>query len=206
MADKKKTNTAKKSTAAKKKPVAKKNTKKKTTTTKKKTTTAKKTTQTKKVTPKKEVKTEVKKEVKKTEPEKELVIPIVTEAGHTINDVKEEIKEIIDLKEEQTNESNKTGKQVAAKPTTILGKELPRDNSESAKKERRLLYAKDALVFAIVVPLIDLIAMTFIESYPALNITSNTGLNYFLTVVTDFVLIFIVTYIIEYIFGERSTK
>ncbi len=202
MADKKKT-TTKKSATAKKKTTTKKTTKGKTTP-KKKTTTAKKTTQTKKVTPKKEVKTEVKEEPKKVnQPEKELVIPLVTEAGKQAKDIKEEIKEIIETKEEETLvDKNK----VLAKPTTILGKELPTGKSDSVKKERKKLYAKDALVFAIVVPLIDLIAMVFIESYPALNITANTNLNYILTVVTDFILIFIVTYIVEYIFGEKNTK
>ena len=205
MAEKKKTNTNKKSNPAKKKTTNAKKTnqnKAKKTTPKKKNTAAKKTTTTKKVEPKKEVQVEVKPEVVK-KPEKEVVIPLVTEAGQKVKTVKEEIQEIIETKDEKTGEKKEA---ILAKPATILGKELPTGNSQTIKKERLMLYAKDSLIFAVIVSLIDLLCMVTIDSYPPFNITANMNLNCFLTAISTFIFVFIVSFIIEYIFGEKSTK
>ena len=88
---------------------------------------------------------------------------------------------------------------------TILGLELPVGDNDD-KKKRLGNYARDALIFAVVIPILDLFAMVFIDSYKAYPITNNELINYGLTLLIDFVMIFVLTYIIDYIHGENTVK
>lgn len=160
---------------------------KKTSTTKKSTTGAKKKTTTpKKTTPKTTKKVETA-PVKVKEPE------IVKE--------EETIKEaiIVDKKEEK----NKNTESV---PKSILGLELPEGQDQLDRKSRRKLYMKDALVFAIIIPVLDFLAMLFIDSYKPFLITNSEFANFAITLLLDFILIFGVTYLIDFVFGEDAIK
>lgn len=91
-------------------------------------------------------------------------------------------------------------------PKTILGNDLPDGNEEEARNARKKFYAKDALLFAFIIPILDLFAMLFIDSYKPILITNDVVANYVITLVLDFVLIYIVTYLIDLIVGEEAVK
>lgn len=92
----------------------------------------------------------------------------------------------------------KTEKQVK----TILGAMLPIGDSSEDRKERLKFYAKDALIFSVIIPVFDLLAMLFLESYTFLMITNSVPLNYVLTLVTDFIIIFAMTFLFDYLIGD----
>lgn len=120
---------------------------------------------------------------------------LITEVGE--RDEKKLDKEIEETRPPKKNES---------KPQTILGLTMPVGNSRKERNIRKKLYLKDALVFAIFVPIFDLLAMLFIRKYSYLMITNSPVLNYLITLLIDFVLVLIVTYVIDYIFGEDAVK
>ena len=84
------------------------------------------------------------------------------------------------------------------------------DISLQDKNQRIISYIKDSAVFGVIVPVLDLFAMLFIDSYKSFTITSNEPANYILTLIIDFIIIFVITFLIEYIHGEgvmsRLTK
>ena len=77
---------------------------------------------------------------------------------------------------------------------SILGNELPSGQTELARSERQKYYMKDAFLFAIIIPILDLFAMLFIDAYQPLLATDDMMINY------------IVTLLIDYIFGEDSAR
>ena len=83
---------------------------------------------------------------------------------------------------------------------------MPNGQSEQARNERQKYYMKDALIFAIIIPIMDLLAMLFIDAYQPLLATNDTMINYTITLLLDFILIFVLTYLIDYIFGEDTVK
>ncbi len=89
---------------------------------------------------------------------------------------------------------------------SILGNELPSGQTELARSERQKYYMKDAFLFAIIIPILDLFAMLFIDAYQPLLATDDMMINYIVTLLIDFTLIFVLTYLIDYIFGEDSAR
>lgn len=158
----------------------------------------------------------------KSNEKKPIVRPTTKKAGSkkSTKKVVENEKVVVPIKIEETNElqqlnTNKVDNndKVQTKKeyddekfaNTILGLELPVGDSQD-RKTRLLNYARDALIFAVVIPILDLFAMLFIDSYKAYPITNNVPINYCLTLLIDFVMIFILTYIIDYIHGENSVR
>jgi len=91
-------------------------------------------------------------------------------------------------------------------PCTIMGVELPTGNTKEDKKERSICYLKDALLFASIVPVIDLFLTIFYEKLNTLNFVNSEIINYVLTMLVDFVLIFIFTFLLDFIIGESKVK
>jgi len=95
-------------------------------------------------------------------------------------------------------------------PKTILGTELPVGKNEEDVKIRKKCYTKDAIVFAIIIPILDLFAMLFFESYEPISIpflkVDSLALNIAITLLIDFVLIFLLTYLIDFIYVEDAIK
>ena len=91
-------------------------------------------------------------------------------------------------------------------PKTILGSELPEGRTKEEKRTRRKYYLRDALIFAIIIPILDYLLMLYVDAYKPLLITNSMSVNYVISLGIDFVLIFITTYIFGYIFGEISVK
>lgn len=89
---------------------------------------------------------------------------------------------------------------------SILGAKLPVGTSKKDRKERKKFYCRDAFIFATIIPVLDLFAMLFIEPYKPLLICNTEWINYAVTVVGDFVLIFLLTYVLDFIFGEEDVK
>ncbi len=88
---------------------------------------------------------------------------------------------------------------------SFLGVELPTTRSKEAKRVRKSHYVKDACFFATVVSILDLFAMIFIKGYP--KFLNDTPLaNYTITVVIDFIMIFLATYAIDYFIVEHEIK
>ena len=129
-----------------------------------------------------------------------------------VETVREEtIEEMVDKIEvpEEKDEIILPAKEIKEEPKslekdckTILGLDLPIED----KQKRKTMYKKDALAFAIIVPIIDLFMLLFIKRYKPLIMTNNVVLNYIITLGIDFVLIFILTYAIDYIYGEDAIK
>ena len=204
----KKSSTATKSSTTKKTTTAKKSSTKKTTSTKNgataKSSTTKKTTpkvkevkdiKTVAVFPEEETMEEKLVESVKVETIEEMVDKIeIPEDEPTIE--KDEI--ILPAKETKVEEKSTNDKECK----TILGLDLPVED----KQKRKTMYKKDALAFAIIVPIIDLFMLLFIKRYKPLIITNNIVLNYIMTLGIDFILIFILTYVIDYIYGEDAIK
>lgn len=89
---------------------------------------------------------------------------------------------------------------------SILGAQLPTGTTKEDRKKRKKFYMRDAFVFATVIPILDLFAMLFIEPYKPLLLTNTEWINYAITVGADFVLIFILTYVLDFLFGEEDVK
>ena len=195
-----------------------KTTKKNSAKTKKKTNTTVKTTVNKNG---KRVAATTKKQTAKKEPEKiieskELVFeelekgdPDLTKTAYIDPEVIQElhaseIDEIDKIKVEEKPIIKSKKNEIQAK--TILGLDLPSGMNREDRDLRKKFYAKDALIFSIIIPILDLFAMLFIDSYTYLLITNSPIVNYIITLLLDFVLIFIVTYLIDYIFGEDAVK
>lgn len=115
-----------------------------------------------------------------------------------------EVPNIDNIKIEEEPKKTKKGPEKVAR--TILGIDLPSQMTSEDRKERKKFYVKDALIFAIIIPILDLFAMLFIDSYTYLMITNSAPLNYLITLLLDFTLIFLITYLIDYIFGEDAVK
>jgi len=224
---KKTTNTSKPATkktgTTMSKPASAKKTTKKNTTTPKATTskksdaqTAVKKTSAKKDTPKKtntnktsttKTKPTVKKETKKPEiqileKEEKLNKTIILTAEEKEQLQVNKIDEIEELKIEETIVEEEVTPQVS----TILGLNLDASSNKSARNERIRFYAKDATIFAIIIPILDLFAMLFIDAYKAYPLTESEPTNYCLTLLIDFILIFVLTFLIDYIHGEREVR
>lgn len=171
--------------------------------TKKKTTSTKKAATSKTRAPKKEKVVEIEREeleTREADLNKTIVMSpeVAKELAMERYDEMEEIEEIKVSKNEKKDEKKYA--------STILGVDIPIGNSETDKKERKQLYAKDATIFAIIIPILDLFAMLFIDAYKAYPITNSEPINYCLTLIIDFILIFALTYLIDYIYGENSVK
>lgn len=189
----KKTNTTKKSTSASSKKTSNTSKKKSTSTnasTKKTSTVSKPKTTTKKTTTAKP-KTSTKKTttVKKENKTATEVKPIKVE-------VKEEVVTPVEVKP----------KNVETETCSILGTPLPTGTDKVDIDTRNKLYMKDALIFSFVIPVIDLFAMLFIKSYKPYPITNTLGINYLFTLLIDFILIFILTFSVDFIHGERTVR
>lgn len=160
-----------------------------TTSAKKNTTSSKKSTNTKKVettsskktsTPKSNIKQEVTIEPIKVEVKEEVVTPV----------------EVVD----------KNAKKKDADNCTILGMQLPTGTDKVDSDARIKLYMKDSLVFSIIIPILDLLAMLFIKAYKPYPITNSEVINCIITLMIDFILIFILTFSVDYIHGEKIVR
>lgn len=177
---------------------AKKGTKKTTTaTTKKQTNTStKKASATKTTAKKTTTKTTAKKQFStpssKTEVKKPTII-IASEEAENIEAPKK--KEPVIVEEKET-----------LKTSTILGMKIPTGDTPEDRNKRSCIYTKDAMFFAIIIPIIDLLAMLFIDGYKAYPITSYTTINYCVTLLIDFTLIFILTYLVDYLHCEKAIR
>ncbi|HBA37957.1 MAG TPA: hypothetical protein DCY94_04480 [Firmicutes bacterium] len=121
----------------------------------------------------------------------------------------EEIVEIAETKPEivkEKVENKKTEKTAENASTTILGEKLVSGNEEEARRLRKKSYSKDALMFATIIPILDLFAMLFIDAYKPILLFDDTVSNYVITLILDFVLIYIVTYLIDFVMGEDAAK
>ncbi len=128
------------------------------------------------------------------------------------------IEEVIDIeqptpdivKELHVEESSietkeeKNANKLAAK--TLLGADLTYGNEAQARRSRKKSYSKDALIFATIIPVLDLLAMLFIDNYKPILVTNNTVTNLIMTLILDFILIYIVTYLIDFVIGEEAVK
>lgn len=134
-------------------------------------------------------------------PKKKVVETVKVEKDEPI--VVEQEKKI---EPEQVEIVEKAKKGNSSVPKSILGLDLPEGMDPVDKKARHKLYAKDALMFSIIIPIFDLLAMLFIDAYKPLLLTNNTVANYIVTLLLDFILIFAVTYLIDFVFGEDAIK
>lgn len=110
------------------------------------------------------------------------------------------------LKTDLPKEEPATKKDDAYEITSILGAKLPTGKTIEDKKIRKKHYLKDSFVFALIIPLIDLLAMFFFEAYKPFDITDIEWVNYGINLVFDFVVIFIITYVIDYALSEDDVK
>lgn len=127
-------------------------------------------------------------EVKESAPE------IVQELHVNEREIVEDTLEIIPVKEKKVQEE--------CCHHTLLGADVPTGSEAEDKKERKKRYMIDALIFAIVVPVLDLLAMLFVDIYKPFLLTNSTPLNYVITFLLDFVIIFVATYVINYLYVE----
>lgn len=194
---KKKTASTKASSTKTTKPAAK-TTKNASTKNKMSTTTAKKTT----------TKTGHKTTVPKKKDIKPVEIDLTEEVDNGIsNEVVSELHITEHNLETETVEREDTNKKESVyEITSILGAKLPTGQSAEDKKVRKKHYLKDSIVFAIVIPLIDLLAMFFFEPYKPFNITDVEWLNYGINLIFDFIVIFFITYVIDYALSEDDVK
>ena len=119
----------------------------------------------------------------------------------------EEVKPIkVEVKEEVMKPVEVKTKKEETETCSILGTPLPLGNDKVDIDTRNKLYMKDALIFSFVIPVIDLFAMLFIKSYKPYPITNTLGINYLITLLIDFILIFILTFSVDYIHGERIVR
>ena len=86
---------------------------------------------------------------------------------------------------------------------SFLGENLPIELTNEARGLRKKSYVKDAVFFAAVVSVLDLFAMIFIKGYPHL-LDTMPWINYAVTMLFDFVLVFIFTYVIDYLIVENA--
>lgn len=130
---------------------------------------------------------------------KKTVKPIETESNLIEINKETELKPLNEIP--KINKSNKI-----EKAKNILGMDLPEGNTKSDKKERIKIYTKDAIIFSLIAPVIDLLGMLFLKKYNYVMITNNNMINYLFTVLIDFIIIFIVTFCIDYFAGERAVN
>ncbi len=190
----KKTNTTKKNTSASSKKTSNTSKKKSTSTnatTKKTSTVSKpKTTTTKKTTTAKP----------KTSTKKSTTVKKENKAATEVKPIK------VEVKEEVVTPVVVKPKNVETETCSILGTPLPTGTDKVDIDTRNKLYMKDALIFSFVIPVIDLFAMLFIKSYKPYPITNTLGINYLITLLIDFILIFILTFSVDFIHGERTVR
>lgn len=189
---KKKTNTSSTNTT---------NTKKKTTTEKTKTTT-KKTTTPKKTTTSNKAKTTKPKTNNSSTSKK---------TNNSVEPRGSELKEEVSketIVEETPKITTEVGKTVATEctPKSLLGTTLPEGKEIEARRARKRSYSRDALLFAIIIPILDLLAMLFVDAYKPMLLFNSMLMNYIITLILDFILIYIVTYLIDFVMGEDAVK
>ena len=149
-------------------------------------------------------KTVAKKDTKKAKPVENKLNKTIVLTDEEVKEIRtEESKAIESLKIEN---SNREVKSQETEILTILGIEVPTGTSKEEKMARISYYAKDATIFSIIIPVIDLFAMLFIDAYKSYPLTDNVPVNYCLTLLIDFALIFIITFVIDYIHGELAVR
>ncbi len=91
-------------------------------------------------------------------------------------------------------------------PQTILGKTLPYDLTKKAKKIRIKSYLIESLVFAILVSILNTIALIFNKLFDTIVIFKSNTLNIIFTYFITFLLSYLISYVFNYILSERKIK
>ena len=144
---------------------------------------------------------------KTTQPaKKKTTVPKKEQKVEVLEKREPDLEKTILISKEETEVINKKVVSADEDAKTILGLELPTGDDKIDKEIRRKQYRKDALAFALIIPIVDLFAMLFIERYSYLIVTNYAVVNYLITLAIDFVLIFVVTYLVDYAFGEDTVK
>lgn len=133
-------------------------------------------------------------------------VPKKDKAVEVLEKREPDLEKTILITKEETEVISKKVVSVDDDAKTILGLELPIGDDKIDKEIRRKQYRKDALAFALIIPIVDLFAMLFIERYSYLIVTNYAVVNYLITLAIDFILIFAVTYLVDYVFGEDTIK
>lgn len=189
------TSSAKKTTTGTKtKTASKKSTStKKATTSAKKTTTKSKTSTKKTQAPKKEVTSAIENETVETKP---LILEDV-EVNANVEVATEEKSDVI--------ENNREERQSQNYAKTILGGKIPAGNSSKDRKKRRTYYVLDSIMFATILPILDLFMMMFCPWYTSFLSLDSTQ-NCIIVLVLDFIIVFIATYLIDFAATESAVK
>ncbi len=137
---------------------------------------------------------------KSVEPKKKRVLEETENTPEVVKElhIEEEPKIVTSAGETKSNEEYI--------PKTLLGADLPEGAELEARRARKRSYSKDALLFAIIIPVLDLLAMLFIDAYKPILLFNDMVVNYIITLILDFILIYIVTYLIDFVMGEDAVK
>lgn len=137
-------------------------------------------------------------------PEEIAVEYVELEEQNVLEGKKDNPEETLKVNHKKKKSDNR--EEASSEIETILGVELPCGMDKEEKRVRFMNYIKDATIFAIIIPVLDLFAMLFIEDYKAYAITNNIPVNYCLTLLIDFAMVFVMTFLIDSLHGEYSAR
>ena len=90
---------------------------------------------------------------------------------------------------------------------TLYGsKRLNLNNDKLAKKSRKWVYFKEALLIALVFSIVNIVAYFLIDDIMVINITNLEFVNIIITFVIGLIIIFFISFIIDFIVTEISVK
>lgn len=113
------------------------------------------------------------------------------------------------MKKEKELKSKATEAQqrkVIFKPVSLFRKKLPLGINDDDKKSRRLIYLKESLIFSLIMIVIDLILLLLPIEYETLPIFKNPTANILIQVIIDFIFLFGISFVFDYLVGESNIK
>ncbi len=91
-------------------------------------------------------------------------------------------------------------------PKNIWGKPLGTGQTKKDKKRRLKHYLFDSAIFAIIMAVFDIVAIFVAANKTVFDITDYYILNFILTVLLTSIILFFISFILDYLVGERAVK
>ena len=91
-------------------------------------------------------------------------------------------------------------------PRNIWGKPLGTGQTKKDKQKRIKHYLFDSLIFAVVMCFFDIIAIFVATDKTVFDLTDYYVLNFILTVFLTGSILFVISFILDYLVGERAVK